>query len=45
MPNNKTPEDNADDKIIFIDASEDIFLCKSKLASAATGMVASSSDK
>ena len=45
MPNNKTPEDKAEDKIIFIEASEDIFLSKSKFAIAATGIVANSSDK
>src|SRR5258705_11436897 len=45
IPNSKMPEENAEDKIIFIAASEDIFLSRSKLAMAATGMVASSSAK
>src|SRR5258706_8535752 len=45
IPNNKIPEEKADDKIIFIDASEDIFFSRSKLAIAATGRVESSSDK
>ena len=45
MPNSKIPEEKADDKIIFIAASEDLFLSRSKLAKAATGMVASSSAK
>src|SRR6266516_2427129 len=45
IPNNKIPDEKADDKIIFIAASEDIFLSRSKLANAATGIVASSRDK
>src|SRR6476646_10087341 len=40
IPNNNIPEENAEERIIFIAASEDIFLSKSKLAMAATGMVA-----
>src|SRR6266516_4001531 len=45
IPNNIMPEEKADDKIIFMDASEDIFFSRSKLAIAATGSVESSSDK
>ena len=45
IPNNKIPEENAEDNIIFMAPSEDRFLCRSKLAMAATGMVASSNDK
>ena len=45
IPNNKMPDEKADDKINFIAASEDRFLSRSKLAIAATGIVASSSDK
>ena len=45
IPNNNIPEEKADDKIIFIAASDDIFFSRSKFAMAATGMVASSSDK
>ena len=39
MPNNKIPEENADDMIIFIAASDDCLFSKSKLASAANGIV------
>ena len=45
MPNNNMPEENAEDKIIFIAPSEDLFLLRSKFAIAATGILASSSDK
>ena len=39
------PEEKADDKIIFIPASEERLLSRSKLAMAATGIVASSKAK
>ena len=45
IPNSKIPEEKADDRIIFMDASEDILFSRSKFAIAATGRVASSSDK
>src|SRR5664279_492258 len=45
IPNNKMPEEKADDRIIFMDASEEILLSRSKLAIAATGIVDNSSDK
>src|SRR5437868_7835484 len=45
MPNNKMPEENADDSIIFIAASDEIFFSRSKLAIAATGIVDNSNDK
>src|SRR5687767_897039 len=45
MPNNKIPEEKADDRINFIAPSDERFLSRSKLAMAATGMLASSSDK
>jgi len=45
IPNNNMPDEKADESIIFIAASEEIFLSKSKLAIAATGMVANSRDK
>ena len=45
IPNNKIPEENAEDNIIFTAASDDILFCRSKLAMAATGMEANSSDK
>ena len=45
IPNNNIPDEKADDKINFMAASEDCFLSRSKLAIAATGMVASSNDK
>src|SRR5665647_2474569 len=45
IPNNKIPVEKADDRIIFMAASEEIFFSRSKLAIAARGMVASSNDK
>jgi len=45
IPNNKMPEEKADDRIIFIAASEDILLSRSKFANAATGIVANSSER
>ncbi len=45
IPNNKIPEEKAEDKIIFMAPSEERFLSKSKLAIAATGIVASSNDR
>ena len=45
IPNNKIPDEKAEDKIIFMAPSEAIFFCKSKLAIAATGMLASSNAK
>ena len=45
IPNNKIPEEKADERINFMDASEDIFFCRSKFAIAATGIVESSRAK
>ena len=45
IPNNKMPDENAEVRIIFTAASEETLFCKSKLAIAATGMEASSSDR
>jgi hypothetical protein len=45
MPNNKMPDENADERIIFMAPSEDCFFSRSKFTMAATGIVASSSDK
>src|SRR5688572_9106036 len=45
IPNNKIPDEKADVSIIFIAASEDLFLSRSKLAMAATGIVDSSNAK
>ncbi len=41
----KMPDESAEDNIIFIAASEERFLSKSKLAIAATGIVASSKER
>jgi hypothetical protein len=43
MPNNKIPEENVDESIIFIAASDETFLLRSKFAMAAMGIVDSSS--
>ena len=45
IPINKMPEENAEDKINFIAASEDFLLAKLKLAAAASGMVDISTPK
>ena len=45
MPNNKIADENADDKINFIAASDDLRFVKSKFAAAANGMVDISNPK
>ena len=45
IPNNKIPDEKAEDKIILSAASDEILFSKSKLQSAANGIVESSSPK
>ena len=45
IPINKIPEENAEDRINFIAASDDLRFAKSKLAAAANGIVLISSPK
>jgi hypothetical protein len=45
IPNNKMPDEKAEERIIFMAASEERFFIKSKLDMAAIGIVANSKDK